>query len=90
MNSITIKIENLKCNGCANTVTKGIREFDEVHKVSVSLDNSTVDILFSGGEPEVSKYKHKLEHLGYPEAGQNNTISVVKSFVSCAKGRLSN
>ena len=88
MNTITIKIENLKCHGCAFTVKKGIQQFDEVEDVTVDLKNSAVNIIFSGGEEEANRYKKKLEQLGYPESGHNSTFSVVKSFVSCAKGRM--
>ena len=86
--NVVIKIENLKCRGCANTITNGIKKFKEVEDVIVKVENSTVEISFNDNESEVDKYKHKLAKLGYPEFGKNSGISVVKSYVSCAIGRI--
>lgn len=92
MNSqkVTIKIENLKCHGCANTITNEIKKFATVTDVVVKVEDSTVDISFSGSDEEINKYKQKLAQLGYPEDGKNSGFSVVKSYVSCAIGRMNN
>ena len=87
---VVIKIENLKCHGCANTITNGIRKFKEVEDVIVKVEDSTVKISFNGSDDEVDKYKHKLAFLGYPEVGENSGLSIVKSYVSCAIGRIHN
>jgi copper chaperone CopZ len=89
MKTVKIKIENLKCNGCASTISKGLLKFSEVKNVDIDIENSTVNISFDGGDESIDKFKKKLSVLGYPETGNNNTISVVKSFVSCAIGRVS-
>ena len=89
MKTEEIKIENLKCNGCASTIKKGILKFEEVKNVDIDIENSIVKISFNGENDSVDKYKKKLSALGYPETGNNNTISVAKSFVSCAIGRVS-
>lgn len=86
MKTEKIKIENLKCNGCASTIKKGLLNFDEVESVDVYIEDSVVEIGYNGND--IEKYKNKLSALGYPEAGNNSTISVVKSFVSCAVGRV--
>ncbi len=84
-----IVIDNLKCGGCANTITKKISEMKGVSDVSVSVENSEVS--FTTSEDEiVEKVKQKLADLGYPESGTENTIShKAKSFVSCAVGKVS-
>ncbi len=38
----TIHIQNLKCGGCANTITKGISSIEAIQNVSVNVDESTV------------------------------------------------
>ena len=88
MNTIAIKVENLKCHGCANTITNGLKKFKEVEDVTVNVNNSTVKISFSGNDNEIERYKQKLAQLGYPDAGNNSGFSVIKSYVSCAKGRI--
>ena len=86
----TIKIENLKCNGCASTIKKGLLKFNAVKSVDIDIENSIVDISFVGDDTNIDEFKKKLSVLGYPEKGNNDTISVVKSFVSCAIGRVNN
>ena len=38
----SIKIQNLKCGGCANTIIKKISAIKNVTNVSVNVDDSTV------------------------------------------------
>ena len=89
MNTIIINIENLKCHGCANTITKGLMKIESVENVNVDVPSSAVEVKFDGGDESIKAIKSKLSHLGYPEAGHNNAVSVAKSFVSCAMGRVS-
>ncbi|PIE50150.1 MAG: heavy metal transporter [Flavobacteriales bacterium] len=85
-----IIIDNLKCGGCASTITKKIAEIEGVSDVSVSVENAEVS--FTTSEDEIiEKVKQKLADLGYPESGTNNTIKhKAKSLVSCAVGKISN
>ena len=84
-----IKIENLKCHGCANTITKGMEKFTEVETVKVNVEDSTVEFSYEGNDETIEKFKNKLSKLGYPEAGDNSGFKMAKSFVSCAVGRMS-
>ena len=82
-----IYIENLKCGGCAATITKGVSAIDGVNDVNVDVENSLVT--FTAEEAITVKVKEKLASLGYPEVGDKNTvIHKAKSFVSCAVGRV--
>ena len=87
MNTESIKVENLKCNGCASTIKKGLLIFDEINSVDIDIENSIIELKFDGDNQNVEKYKSKLAKLGYPEIGNNNTISIAKSYYSCAIGR---
>lgn len=84
-----INILNLKCNGCASTIKKGLLSIEEVTEVVVTLEDSEIKI------NEVSndifdKVKTKLSKMGYPEVGDTNTVlHKAKSFVSCATGKMS-
>lgn len=89
MNTITIKVENLKCKGCASTIKNGLIKFHEVRSVEINIEDSSISIYFDGDESNVGKYKVKLTKLGYPIQGNNSTISIAKSFISCAIGRVS-
>lgn len=83
----TIHIENLKCGGCAATIKKGILGISSVDTVEVDVETSEVKVSYT--EDVVTSIKEKLSKLGYPEAGDKNTVlHKAKSFVSCAVGRL--
>ncbi len=83
-----IKIENLKCGGCANTIKKGISSIEGVTDVDVNVETSVVS--FTADESKIEEVKAKLSKLGYPEVGaENNLGHKAKSFVSCAVGRVS-
>lgn len=84
--SLTIEIQNLKCGGCANTITKSLSsDFDGV---TVDVEKKTVTVE-SGDEAGV---KARLRSLGYPAVGEaagavEGTLLKAKSFVSCATGK---
>lgn len=83
-----IKILNLKCGGCANTIKKGIVTIKGVNEVLVNLNTSEVSV-DSNDESVLKLVKEKLSNMGYPEAGDANTmLHKAKSFVSCAAGRM--
>ncbi|CAM1369797.1 Heavy metal transporter [Tenacibaculum soleae] len=82
-----IYIENLKCGGCANTITNGLKAIDKVSEVIVDVEKSLVTLITN--ETTLVVVKEKLAKLGYPEVGDKNTVlHKAKSFVSCAVGRV--
>ena len=84
-----IKILNLKCGGCVNSIKKGISSIDGVEKIEVDLDTSTITIGTSD-ENIISLVKEKLSSLGYPEENEKNSlIHKAKSMVSCSMGKFS-
>jgi len=86
--STTIEIVNLKCNGCVNTVKKGVLSIEGIDEVDVDLDASKV-IVPTQDENLVKEVKAKLSKMGYPEIGDANTMMhKAKSFVSCATGKM--
>jgi len=87
MNKEIIIIDNLKCGGCVNTVTKKLQEMEGVENVNVLLETSTVEV---EKEENVSReaLMEKLAKWGYPEIGTTNLVQKAKSYVSCAIGRL--
>ncbi|WP_250433140.1 heavy-metal-associated domain-containing protein [Hanstruepera flava] len=85
-----IKIQNLKCGGCAHTIQTKLSDITGVSHVTVEIDKDEV-IFNCDSDSLVLDVKHKLKALGYPEETEANTIvTKAKSFVSCATGKLSN
>ncbi len=86
--STIIEIVNLKCNGCVNTVKKGVLSIDGINEVDVDLEASTVKVPTENNEL-INQVKAKLSKMGYPELGDANTmLHKAKSFVSCASGKM--
>ena len=84
-----IKVENLKCHGCANTIARGLRKLESVENVRVDVKDSLVEITFDGSEERMSEFENKLKQMGYPSSSMHNdTLLKAKSYVSCAIGRL--
>jgi copper chaperone CopZ len=88
----TFEVANIKCSGCANTVTKELNKtgFSEVEvdlsceprKVTVMLDDMATEALLQS----------TLRKLGYPffdeEVNAIDGVSLkAKSFISCAIGK---
>jgi len=82
-----IKVDNLKCHGCANTITNSLQKLDGVDMVAVDVENSTV-LLEHKPEVDKDRFTNKLSQLGYPEQGTTTAIQKAKSYVSCAIGRI--
>jgi len=91
MSIYTIKVDNLKCGGCAATITNAIQKQEGVSSVTVDPDTSLVKTELEGDNNEelINKIKEILGRLGYPEEGTGNGMQKVKSYVSCAIGRIS-
>lgn len=82
-------VQNLKCGGCAHTISTKIAELNGVENVEITVENSTVGFTYKN-EDNLISVKDKLSSLGYPIEGDKNSLtSKVKSFVSCATGKIS-
>lgn len=86
MRTTTLKIQNLKCGGCANTIVTQLSKLEGITKVIV--DNTTDEVqLYSDTGLLLKKVIKKLSELGYPIFSESNSLSKkAKSFVSCVVG----
>ena len=89
--SYQISVENIKCGGCANTITTKLNALEDVNDCTVDIENGVVSI--DGDESHRSAIAELLLKLGYPESGTAEGLKAAKakakSFVSCAVGRMS-
>jgi copper chaperone len=88
------QVENIRCGGCANTITKKLREINGVNDVYVNVEDKQVIVTTeSATDDEVHQIlSEKLFKLGYPEVGtigSNNLKAKATSVVSCAIGKVS-
>ena len=83
-----ILIANLKCSGCAATITEKLAKRKEVYSVKVDPDQDLVVVEYEQ-EEDRPKIIQTLKSLGYPEAIEENGLLLqVKSYASCMIGRL--
>lgn len=89
----TLEVANVRCGGCANTITKALQEAG-CKEINVDLSceprKVTVDTV---DEAQLAQVKAILRQLGYPlTTEENSTLDSVtlkaKSFVSCAIGKI--
>ena len=88
MKTETIVIENLKCHGCANTIRKGLTRIEGVSNVDIDIEESSVKIEYEGKNIMREVFIEKLRKLGYPEEGTGKLNQQIKSYISCAIGRV--
>lgn len=87
----TLKVENVKCGGCASTLKKRLEPL--FGDVSVNLDVHPREITLEIEEAQMEQLRQSLREIGYPlcddHLGFVDTASTkMKSFVSCAVGRI--
>ncbi len=86
----TVKVDNIKCGGCANSIRKTLMALEGVEDVAVDIEEGCVQV--SGDEHSRRQVVEKLAAMGYPETGSVEGLKAMgakaKSFVSCAVGRL--
>lgn len=90
MKTENIIVANLKCSGCANTITQKIGALNGMKSVVVDPDKDMVTVNY---DDSLSKeiILSTLLSLGYPEAtAENGLLTQLKSYASCMVGRLNN
>lgn len=89
MKTTSLQIQNVKCNGCANTIINKLSDLTNVSSVEVDVENGLVTFTYED-ELALLNAKETLKLNGYPQVGEANPFGTkAKSFVSCAIGRMS-
>ncbi len=84
----TLYIQNLKCVGCEATIIDKLSRLKNITEVSISIIDAKVDFEYEA-KKDLEIVKKELSKLGYPPFGEkNNLTKKVKSYVSCAVGRI--
>lgn len=84
----TIKIQNLKCGGCVNTITDKLSQVKNVSDISIDIEDSSVTFDYNSQET-LDTVKEILLKTGYPMQGDTNTFGTkAKSYLSCAIGKM--
>jgi copper chaperone CopZ len=83
-----IRVQNLKCAGCVNSIMQLLGVFPEVSDVNVDLEHADVRIT-TDADDQRENYEAALTRAGYPPMGEANPLHrQAKSYISCAVGRI--
>ena len=86
MTRSTIHVHNIKCGGCANSITQAIAKFGTYQDIKVNVTDGMIELGHDASD-DLTALKAKLASMGYPE-DDPTMVQNVKSFVSCAIGRV--
>lgn len=83
----SIIVNNLKCGGCAKTITSKLSEIKNIYNIDVNVHESKVSFKYIN-EDAAFLVKEKLSKIGYPSIEDDNTFAhKTKSYISCATGK---
>ncbi|HHC73521.1 MAG TPA: cation transporter [Thiothrix sp.] len=95
----SISVENIRCGGCANSITHKLMTNEHINSVDVNVNEQTVTLTLDDAldEPTRDNVKataqQQLHQLGYPERGSVEGLQALtgkaKAVVSCAIGKIS-
>lgn len=84
----TIRVDNVKCPGCASTIEKELLLLNGVEFVKVDFEHGSVRIMFNALEMDAREGAiNRLKQLGYPLEGTSTKLDQAKSYISCALGK---
>ncbi len=72
-----IKVENIKCSGCVNSIKSALLKINGVNAVEVDIENELITI---NGDVDSNLILNKLTNTGYPEKGNNDFLKKSKSY----------
>ncbi len=82
-----LDVANIKCSGCAHSITTKLEDIEGISNVDVSPDNGTVKLAFTD-ESILKTVLNKLSAMGYPEATEENGLLMkAKSYANCMIGK---
>lgn len=88
--SYEISVENIKCGGCASTISSKLTPLDYIDACDVDVEKGIVTI--TGDASHKAQAALVLLKAGYPETGTVEGLKAAKakakSFVSCAVGKM--
>jgi copper chaperone len=69
-----IAVQNMKCQGCVNSIAQMLGSYPEIIDLKIDLEAGTVRIT-SELDDQRSKYVARLAQAGYPEIQNANTAA---------------
>ncbi len=67
----TLYVQNLKCGGCAKTITSKLNELENISVQTIEVAESAVTVSYQT-EDDLITVKNTLKNNGYPEMGDES------------------
>jgi len=87
MKHIILDLENLDCEGCANSIRRVLLRQPGVLSVHVEVNSSRVNLSCEDDFDRMHVVS-VLENLGYPPVGRNSMLSMARAKMSCELGKI--
>jgi copper chaperone CopZ len=87
MKHLILELENLDCEGCANSIRRVLLRQPGVLSVHVEVNSSRVN-LSCEDDFDRTHVVGVLENLGYPPVGRNSMLSIARAKMSCELGKI--
>ena len=87
MKHILLELENLDCEGCANSIRRVLLRQPGVLSVHVEVKIPRVHISCED-DLDSSHIISVLENLGYPAFGKNSMLHIARARLSCQLGKI--
>ena len=66
METLKLKIPNMKCMGCSTTIENHLNKVGGVTEINTDLQNKTVEVSYSGDLSTKKLIINTLKRIGYP------------------------
>ena len=63
-----IAVDNIKCDGCVDTIVKEVSEIKGVNDVKVNQEKGIVTVNYDKNDEVWNQVKSTLKNIGYPES----------------------
>ena len=87
MKQIVLELENLDCEGCANSIRRALLRQPGILSVHIDVKAGRVD-LSCEDDFDRSHLVGILDVLGYPLLGRNSMICMARAKLSCELGKI--
>lgn len=65
MEKVLLQINEIKCQGCVNKITKALKKIKGINKLDINLETKTADIEFNPTKVDKESIKDVVRSLDY-------------------------
>ncbi len=66
METLKLSVPNMKCMGCVNAITNGLKGLSQVQEINTDIPAHTVTVTYNAESLTKEEIISKMKTLGYP------------------------